>query len=847
MKGATNAPAPPTAPAPAPETAANRDFNAEGRAKFDQLINRAAQFAKPVFDKLAELNSYSHTNSGLGTDRLRIDFRPNKLDDFDVYTYHWKLFIVNLKDSFNGNVLNATNQTIIAESGVSDLTIDNVQLDGISTPSIESGTGTQTTIKFDITEPSGAGLLDKMFYEAVALGHGNWLVMPVYLQLEFKGRDPLTSDAPSNGAPGSLNGMKWVWPIKITDAKAKVSEVGAKYEFSAVKYNELAQSNAYFSIQHNIKLNNMSSFGQVMKTLEDKLNLDQYVKLIDNYSIPDVYRIVVDPRLENVPLILVDKNKQTMRASDYINFSDKTATFTAGTGIDKIIDTLLGNTEYYQTKLPANQTRNGQPLSTEQAPTLRKFWRIITESRPLAYDFMRQDNAVEITIFITEYDIGLVDNEAVQTAQKSDISKKRFRDYLNKGVLKKQYNYIFTGLNDQIINLDLTMNFSFAAVLSRFGGVYYESGIPDKGLVNNNDEIEQIRKLNKQVSETIRFVNDAGNDQKKSEEKIKEATESLNKSKLDEETKDRYRLLLEKSRPSTRQDFTSGVVQNQGITRPGQVDKGPLISKSLANFVEGTDLRFVSNVDINSTAAEEAIKRYEAAKKGKLRPIVFREGSQESALTGGMDTSNDSARSRVSSVFSTALYSTLDASLQNLKFTIKGDPFWLFPEPIPETQTKLRINAELVKTDKAGVFDYFRNLHLNYDSANQLGTDNFILVRFRTPRIYNELSGMNDPYTDVETFSGVYKVVTISSKFENGKFTQELNCILDPLIDIKDIRQFIKFIEASIRAQGLPATKVLDGQQITKTAVKTQRIEPSSFPKGESITTQLPKLPRLGG
>ena len=802
----------------------------------------------PVSSTNTAPNSYAHTNSVPGTDRLKTDFQPNILDQFDSYTYHWKLFITSLPDAYSGTVLDVANQTIIAESGVSDLTIDNVELQGISTPSIEAGTGTQTTIKFDIIEPAGAGLLDKMFYEAVALGHGNWLVMPVYLQLDFKGRVPETSESVSNGSPGPLAGMRWVWPIKITDVKAKVSEVGTRYEFSAVKYSELAQSNSYFSVQHAITLNNVTNFGQTMKALEDKLNVDQYVKLIDNYSIPDVYKIVVDPALESIPLTLTDQNRNSMRNADYVKFTDKTATFTAGTSIDKIVDTLLGNSEYYQKKLPASETRDGEVKSTKDAPTMRKLWRIITESRPIGYDFMRQDNAVEVTIFITDYELGLVETEAKQTAQSKEVSQKRFKDYLTKGILKKQYNYIFTGLNDQILNLDLNMNFSFAAALSRFGGVYYESGIPDKGPANNEDPAEQARKVTEQVNKAIRLVNSSEANSKSTEASVKEARSALEKSKLDPDTKNRYAVLLDKSRPATRSNFTNDIVRNQGIGRSGQLAKSPTINGTLIPTAGDTNLRFISDLNTGSKNAEKAMANYESAKKGKLRPIAFRETAQEATLAGGTDTSNDAARSRISNVFSTALYSTLDASLQTLKFTIKGDPHWLFPEPIPVDQRRLRVSSEDVKTNKQGVFDYFRNLHFQYFMANQYGTDNFILLRFRTPRVYNELSGQNDPYTNVDTFSGVYKVITITSKFSGGVFTQELSCILDPLLDIKNIREFIDFIEQGVREQGLRAQGLSDPEiALLREKEKKARIATPNLPSGEEIINGIKNFFKPGG
>ena len=162
-------------------------------------------------------NAYTHQeNNSLPADseNVRLEFQPNLLDNYDTVTYHWKLFMVSAKDASTGNVLNTTSQVVIAESGVSDLTIDKVELKGIAVPSVEAGTGTQTMVKFEIVEPAGAGLMDKMFYESISLGIGNWLVMPLYLQLEFRARDTETSNSDADGQPGALGNLRWLWALK---------------------------------------------------------------------------------------------------------------------------------------------------------------------------------------------------------------------------------------------------------------------------------------------------------------------------------------------------------------------------------------------------------------------------------------------------------------------------------------------------------------------------------------------------------------------------------------------------------------------------------------------------------
>lgn len=783
-------------------------------------------------DKNSQFVNNPNGNTVTPGEEFRLQIQPNWLDNFDVYTYHWKFFITSLENAKNGKVLEPGVQTIIAESGVSDLTIDNVQLEGIAVPSVEAGTGTQTKVKFDIMEPVGAGLYDKMFYEAVALGIGNWLVMPCFLQLEFKGRDPFSGQSTSNGAPSVLGNKKWVWPIKLTGSKAQVSEVGTKYEFEAIIYNELAQSNSYYSIQHNITLRNLTTFKSAMEDLEKKLNEDQFTKLIDNYSIPDSYRIVVDKVIaDNATLVFSDDNKSTKRNSDYINLKTKEATYNQGTSIDKIIDSLLCNTEFYQKVVQGSETPSSTPGTANTVPTqMKKLWRIITETKPTAFDPLRQDNAVEITIYIVEYSTGILDANATQTAQTAgskEAEKKRMKEYIQKKILRKRYDYIFTGLNDQILSFDLTMNHSFAAALSRFGGIYHNSATQTTGITANKNA-ENERSATEQVRKVLNTINNE-TDPRKIETKIKEAKNALAKSEINPELKSRYNILLDKARPADKLAFVNeaklrgGILSNGTFQPQEDLDKRRQAIKSLAEPTTGTGLKFISDVDVSSIAAKQAYEDMKTLSASKLRPIAFRETNQELAGIWGIDTSSNAGASRVSSMFATALYSTLDASLTQIKMAIKGDPFWLFPNPISSSQEVLPYLSNMKdsngKQSDAEAINFIKNQqYLVPDYANLFGTDNFIIVRFRSPKIYNETTSDVEPFVESEVFSGVYRVISITSKFESGKFTQELSCNIDPMINLRD---FLKQVEETVK----------------NTTPQTNYIVPGR-PRGESIIAE---------
>jgi hypothetical protein len=768
-------------------------------------------------------STFSHKKDTTVTDtrKIEINFQPNVFDNYDIYTYHWKLFITSLGAASSGKVLTPSAQTIIAESGVSDLTIDNVELNGIAVPSVEAGTGTQTIIKFQITEPSGAGLLDKMYYESLALGIGNWLVMPCFLQLEFRGRDPVTKEVVENGAPGELGQLKWIWPVKLTNAKANVTLVGTKYDFDAIVYDELAQSSSYFAIQHNVVLSGLTNFGNAMNDLKKKLNADQYEKLLDNYSIPDTYEIIVDPDLAKIKIAVPSSNKNTSRAGDFIDLDKKVASYNQGTGIDKIVDSLLGSSPEFQDFLQSSDTPTSEPKSANDAAPMRKLWRIVTETKPIAFDMLRQDNAVEITIYVVPYDIGLIETTPSQTAQTSETliaARKRLSTYASREILKKKYNYIFTGLNDQIVSFDLNMNFSFAATLARFGGVFYDTAISDKG-VSQQENAKNEQEASDKVRKTLQFINDPAN-ANNADVEIAAARSSILATNISPELKSRYAKILEKAKPTDRVNFVTEIKEAGGLDADGELNRTRINAQSLASNNK-SDLNFISDIDIYSPAAQEAKKIAQSSRRGKLRPIPFREGVQETNLAFGLDPQSDAGRSRTASVFSTALYSTLDASLQQIKIVIKGDPFWLFPANIPGGTEVLNYKSNM---DSGDAIELIKFGHKNNPgSVNLFGTDNFIVIRFRTPRIYNETTGITDPYSEVETFSGIYKVITIVSRFSSGKFTQELTCILDNLINLSDFPEFLRSIE---NANAVPDIELAPDQS----AAETNRLLRSSLP-----------------
>jgi hypothetical protein len=833
--------------------ARNENFSNEGRNsqnRNENFSNEGRNF-RGVQNPVPPAPVYTHKTDNITTNKeLVFDFQPNVLDNFDAFTYHWKLFLVSIPDAIDGNILDVTRQSVIAESAVTDMTIDKVVLQGLAVPGLESGTGTQTRVKFEILEPSGAALLDKMFFQALSLDIDNWLTMPVFLQLSFKARTPEESESVIDGSPGELASSKWIWPLKLSKAAANVTHVGTRYDFEAILYDELAQSNLYFTIQHNASLRELTTFGSAMKELENKLNTDQLLKLIDNYGTPDVYRIVVEPSLASCNIISINGNQNSVRSNDFLDFDKKTATINAGTGIDKIVDALLSNTDKYQKEFPDAPVpgAEGSPMN-QQTSQMKKFWRIVTDSRPIKYDKRRQTYANTFTVYVIPYDIGVMPQNIFQQASGAETlsaSQKRLATYVNQDILKKKYNYIFTGLNDQIINFDLALNFAFSTEVARFGGIYVNGAIQDKGVVNQNNS-EKEREVTEKVRKVVQLQNDATRTTPEISTAIQDARQSFTANAVSDERRAQLESIIERSKPENRLNLTQDSLDR--IRNARTLETKVLNAKQLAEPLSDRLPAFVSDVQLNSDATRK-LQEYLNSGKGKLWPIAATEGKQEKAVGAGVESSSNSGIAKVSSLFALALNSGMDANLQRITMTIKGDPFWLYPAPV--TGDRL---FRLSNLSESAAIDYIQTSHKTrgnspYSSVNTYSTDNFFVLRFRSPRVYNNQLDENDDSnenSDVETFSGVYRATEIVSTFEGGKFTQQLTGILDPDINIKEFLDKLNLADMDAGRSALDKQKTIPGGLTLPDSTRRggRIVGDLNIPNGVSAIN-VPTLPSIG-
>jgi hypothetical protein len=125
--------------------------------------------------------------------------------------------------------------------------------------------------------------------------------------------------------------------------------------------------------------------------------------------------------------------------------------------------------------------------------------------------------------------------------------------------------------------------------------------------------------------------------------------------------------------------------------------------------------------------------------------------------------------STVEEYFDHQLNSPNNADLVALDVTIIGDPDWI-PQDRSIRPKGLDINAI-----NSGFVDddYTKGIATDVDSI-------YVKFSFRTPRDYSDTTGIMQLSEDQTLISGVYKVITVESNFDNGRFTQTLNLVRAP-------------------------------------------------------------------
>jgi len=224
-------------------------------------VTKVSLGAEPPFPNI--LHSYTSYN---------YIFTLSVLDDaalnFPNETYRRGLLGPLILKSGSGNPADrvpTANKTASNPSGSFDFYIENLQITSVIGFDKSTGNTNASGIKFKLIEPYSMGTFFQTLQAAAkTAGHRNYLDMPLLLTVEFKGH----IDADLQNV--QIDKTTKYFPVKLRKFGMKVSGKGAEYDIDSYPINEKAYSKTYSELKTDVSISG-KSVGEMLQTGEKSL------------------------------------------------------------------------------------------------------------------------------------------------------------------------------------------------------------------------------------------------------------------------------------------------------------------------------------------------------------------------------------------------------------------------------------------------------------------------------------------------------------------------------------------------------------------------------------------------
>lgn len=429
---------------------------------------------------------------------------PNVLHQFSSYSYVMTLSAIstdycNSSEYRSGVKQNAGNLEIICRSGSGfpddrqntlagkfEFFIDDVKINSAAGMDQMTKNTNATGISFTVTEPYSMGL----FYQSLQLaalhcGHQNFIVAPYLLSIEFMGH--VNADTLNVKVP---NSTKYI-SMRIHNIDMTVTASGAVYNISAYPWNEQAYQSSHTEFTTDISVRGKTVQEMTNGSASEK---DKNLSAIINQRFLQVKEKNGDPQQDIIAILFYndsagsDGNVQNEISDASMGF-DTVRTAPSGSGKeDQVYDPKTGT--FFRNKLKTNPTMaefkfsqgsdlvnainqiilmsdyGRKALENVDSKGMVKWWKVETQ-------FFQIDGVLKsdgtppnyIVYKVIPYKVHISNFTAPNTKLKG-------KENLSKEAIK-EYNYIYTGKNVDIIDFNIKFDHGFYSALS-----------PDTGLEN---------------------------------------------------------------------------------------------------------------------------------------------------------------------------------------------------------------------------------------------------------------------------------------------------------------------------------------------------------------------------
>jgi len=665
-------------------------------------------------------------------------YLENVLNRYESYTYQWQLMMVHPRESTEfEDLIDKGRVVTLAHSGVeSEINIQSVQQEMTLAFAKQNRNAVGNMFTIQLVEPLGTTMFNRIKLGAARLGIENHLQACYLLELKFNGflPDGSSTDTP----PGPFYYMTTMASLDFSYRQG-----ASTYTANLIE----TQQEAYSRLQLNLPFEgsiNANTYGGFLKALQKEIN-DQELertKLNEHQLFSHQYTIELDAEASRwndwkfSAAIEADKNAAiSITGSGNLIFE-----FNPGTSIVALMSTALFQTEEFQ-KLPVH-TNSGSQQFAKDKPTaaeakaellqqLLTWFKLDTSVEYLQYDKLSKHYQKKITYTIGQFVTPEIVHDPVSyytLMANPSMQRQRLQNIFDNDLLRKRFDFTFTGLNTEVIDLDITMNNMYYQIQALNNGevsgrtVAGESG-PENELNIFRGELRSLQaKISKKKSAITKL-------QKENEGQINSADDAIANQQRSTE--------ISNLESEIRQlEARANLIDEQMTDLQRKIDSQPINGRT-PNRISGT--RYITQNELlnNPKIVHEV-------------PLTFQSNNISSQSTSGPDQGNQSSGSLMLGAVEVGLNALSDLIEQNI--TVRGDPYWLGKQK--------RANNNNIGAD-------YEHGGLNY----------FLNVKF--PTYPDDNTGLPLQMDNDFSIMGIYRVYSVRASYDAGSFTMQLSSFRD--------------------------------------------------------------------
>jgi hypothetical protein len=719
----------------------------------------------------------------------------NVLSGYQNPTYHIKFWMTQDKPLTTSTftswaqaraAIDALPTTIIAESGVTGIVVDSLTIDSIPAPNNVTRSVAATNFTLVIKEPMGASFLDLLAQTAQDLSINNYYKTFYFIEVSFKGYDD-QGNIVNNICNAFPNGGKWLYQIGIKNIEVETTAAGSTYTITAIPYEEDVYSayslytTAAFTPQGSTLGDILTNLGQQM-TQED-IVLEGYAVNTWNFQ---VAQFVKDGKTYNPATWAVNSTNININFADLSNQGmdftnvDQTSTAT-GTGVRGYFPKGMKVTDIIEVlfmccpdaQMIAKDVNAPNQLDKDNVSFRNCFlFRHEPSVQLSGYDTVKNQYTKTITFTSLAYFTNkpILSQNDVAASQVSTNQVNQVNIYANSGYLTKRYDYMFTGLNTEVLDYNIKFNLNWTALLPNiYAYTSTTAAVVDQTMAKS--PAQQAVALQQQLADDQATLNSTQQAIAASAQQI--ALDNAQLQTLQAQANANGGT-YNPTQQTTVNSLNADIANQQALSSTLQATQNSYVGKVAADqSALGNSSANVTKLGTTTSSVNPpAYAEDELTNVVKQRVPISTKQSIPDDEQGALSKQYTVDRSIYGAILN-QVHGVVENDLSNIGLTIKGDPYWLGSGNLE----RLVGHSITFSTPRNNMG---QNVVGNMQPDYTYG-DIMFLMSFKYSL------GTNSNGTPIinqnQNFTGIYAAKRIIHTFQNGLFTQDVTGIRQTLID----------------------------------------------------------------